>query len=166
MNSAEFCQLDRLVVSYGKLRQSSGKLRQSSGKLRQSSGKLWQSSNKAMASSSKVQQVLARSDRLYRSLSKTAYARAHASTTKNHDYLIMRFSRYSLLFFTQRLILYKSYTLRFRQNLYHSFKSTLKSLRALTDIFLKQKPWSFFQQILFQVLFRLYPFVVIQGKRV
>ena len=31
--------------------------------------------------------------------------------TKNHDYLIMGFSRCSFLFFTQRLILYKSYTL-------------------------------------------------------
>ena len=39
---------------------------------------------------------------------------AHALTTKTSDYLVMRFLRYSFLFFTQRLILYKSYTLRFR----------------------------------------------------
>ena len=52
--------------------------------------------------------------------------------TKNPDYLIIRFSRYSFLFFMQRLVLQKSYTLKFRQNLYHSFKSTLKSLYVLT----------------------------------
>ena len=58
------------------------------------------------------------------------YIHAHTSTTKNLNYLIIRFSRYFFLFLTQYLILYKSYTLRFRQNLYYSFESTLKSLRS------------------------------------
>ena len=58
--------------------------------------------------------------------------RTYTSTTKTPNYLITRSSRYSFLFFIQDLILHKSYTLRFRQNLYHSFRSTLKSLRALT----------------------------------
>ena len=84
-----------------------------------------------MASSSKVWQVLARSNRLYQSLLKTVYACTHISTTKNHNYLTIRFSCYFFLFFTQCFILYKSYTLRFKQNLYYSFKSTLKSLCAL-----------------------------------
>ena len=43
-----------------------------------------------MASSSKVWQVLARSNRLYQSLLKTVYARAHASTTKNYNYLTIK----------------------------------------------------------------------------
>ena len=75
MNSAEFCQLDRLLASCGKLRQAPAKL--------------WQ--------------VLAKcgllEDCIY------VCARAYASTTKTPDYLVMRFPRYSFLFFTQRLIL-------------------------------------------------------------
>ena len=58
--------------------------------------------------------------------------------TKNIDYLIMRFSRCSFLFFTQRLILYKSYTLKFRQNLYHFFQIYFEvSSRPYTKFYIK-----------------------------
>ena len=43
-------------------------------------------------------QVLPSSARLYRSLLKTACAHTHTLTTKNPDYLTIRFSRYSFLF--------------------------------------------------------------------
>src|SRR6266702_3376614 len=73
--------------------------------------------------------VTVRSIEFHRSLLKTMCTRTHALTTKTPNYLITKFSCYSFLF---RLILYKSYTLRLRYNLYRSFESTLNSLRALT----------------------------------
>ena len=118
MSSAKFCQLDRILPNSAK---TNVLVKSTLDRILPNSADLID-----------FCQVLPSSARVYRSPSKTACARAHASTTKNPDYLIMRFSRYSFLFFTRRLILYKSYTFRFRWNLYHSFRSTLKSLRALT----------------------------------
>ena len=51
--------------------------------------------------------------------------------TKNHNYLIIKFLYCSFIFFMQCLIHYKSYTLKFKQNLYYSFKFILKSFCAL-----------------------------------
>ena len=87
MNSAELCQFDRLVASRGKLWQVATKPWQ----VLASCGKFWQ----CLPDSTEVCQE--------------DCVRAHASTTKNLDYLIMRFSRCFFLFLTQRLILYKSY---------------------------------------------------------
>ena len=80
INSAKFCQLDRLLANCGKLRQTLAKLRQVLAKCGP-----WE-------------------DCIY------ICARAHASTTKTPDYLVMRFPRYSFLFsFTQCLVSIKSY---------------------------------------------------------
>ena len=63
---------------------------------------------------------------------KTTYIRAHILTTKTPNYLFTSFSIYS--FSLLYIISYSQqelYTLRFRQNLYYSFKSSPKPLRAL-----------------------------------
>ena len=68
----------------------------------------------------------------YRRPSKTAYVYAHVLTTKTPNYLFTSFSIYSFsLLYATSYSQQELYTLRFRQNLYYSFKSSLKSLCAL-----------------------------------
>ena len=69
----------------------------------------------------------------YRRPSKTACVYTYASTTKTPDYLFTSFSIYSFsLLYITSYSQQELYTLRSRQNLYYSFESSLKPLRALT----------------------------------
>jgi hypothetical protein len=98
LNSAKFCQLDWILPNSAYLIEFWQILL-----TRLNSAKFCQL-NWILASSSKVWLE----DYIY------ACAYAHILTTKTSDYLVMRFLYYSFLFFTQCLILYKSYTLKFK----------------------------------------------------
>ena len=76
--------------------------------------------------------AVTRSIESYRRPSKTACVCAYALTTKTPNYLFTSFSVYSFsLLYTTSCSQQELYTLRFRQNLYYSFKSPLKSLYTL-----------------------------------